>query len=267
MNDEEALKIFEDYFAGRASRPLFEQALTYFASAPAKTSRLVALYHALLEPGGISHETARAGMLRYLDPLTRREMSATERERFLLHLSRCADCAQEFLELRDFEQSTLQAEAELPLPRFKIPALKKKTASWPDALRPVLEKLTDTARQLKLALRFEPVPPHLVAGSIRETPANYHFEPEEFVLYSSGQEPHLLLNLRVTARRASPSAESCEVVVRLEGPDRTSTGQHLSLRYGDIRQEQTTDSAGNAIFSTIPIAALPSLQLILDINL
>jgi hypothetical protein len=259
MNDETALRLVQDYFEGKIGRQQFEAALDYFTSTPAARSRLAALYQSLVRPGGIDCETSQEQMLVYLDPIARATMPEKEREQFLLHLAGCADCAEEFLMLSGFEQGIVQAEPELKVPRFKVPAkISKPVVSWPAALKLILEQFEQLPQNLKIILRLETAP--LTPGLVRETPAPYELDTGQVITVQQLLDVESGVKLNLTARRSSPQATESEVKVKLEGSAKLA-GHLITLWYSGQAQECKTNPQGEARFENVPVSALPNLQL------
>ncbi len=95
MDKDKVLAILKAYAAGQATPAEFEAALRYLETLASKNPEQSQQYL----PGGISCETAQAGLLDFLDPTSRAAMTLLEQDRLLQHLVECAACSQEFLDL------------------------------------------------------------------------------------------------------------------------------------------------------------------------
>ncbi|NWJ96296.1 MAG: hypothetical protein HXX20_10970 [Chloroflexi bacterium] len=272
MDEALALKTIAKYFENKANPSQYEAALTYFETTTLTRSRLVALYKRLVAPGGINCETCQTEMLRFVNPLARLELSSSEQEHFLLHLSQCVTCAEEYLALASFEQGTTSAEPELEIPRFKVPkpSADTKEIKWLPSLHPIITQIIDTAHTLKTTLRFELKPPHLATAKIlREATHPYQIQPPtQFVLLTQQIGSELPINLQIIASRSSSKAKTCEISLILEGSAslKRPVGQ-VVLSYSQLRREELTDEEGRATFAEVPIVVLPEIQLEITVKL
>lgn len=104
MNDETVLEVINDYFHGRASNSEYQQALDYLTTISPVRSRLAELYRELT---ATDCDECEQTLVRYLDPIERSLMTLEERETFLLQLTRCSDCAEQYMELGTFEEAAV----------------------------------------------------------------------------------------------------------------------------------------------------------------
>lgn len=266
MDAETAFNLIEAYLQKRATLAEYQAALNFLQTDPGVQVGLGRLYQDLTRPGGLDHETARELMLVYLDPLAREEMKPAERNQFLLHLTQCRECAEEYLELSNFEQA-LASDENLVIPRFKAPAPASKTAvPWPERWETILTQIRDTARSWQASLRFSP------EAAVREEGISYNPAPpktpsQQLTLFDEITDSALELELSIYATRQGPS--DCRVTVQLQGPElqRHPAGHNILLRLDQTTLRQATDRQGQASFAPIPVAALSQLQFDISVNL
>jgi hypothetical protein len=254
MNDETALKIIENYFESAAEPEQLAEALAYLETAPSAQSRLGTLYRTLLEPGGISCETSRELMPFYQDEITRLALSLEEKRSFLVHLVQCPECAEDYLDLRNFERE-LEIEPDFVIPSFSIPkaALNYKKANWPELLGSRLKKIKDTLKELQVNISFVPEPRFAFKPNPQIQTAT---QIEELMLFDRPLATRIELKVQVKA--LDPHGNKCKVLVILIGPAITNrpNGHLVILRFAQVELEQFSDFQGQTIFEEIPIEAL-----------
>jgi len=247
MDDVKALSTIEAYFAKRVSKAEYEFALQYFATTPATRSRLAKLYRELVEPGGISCEQCQDEMAYFLDPVVRLEMSKAARESFLLHLSQCEACAEEYLELAAFAEKSQDVVA----PSFKVPGLSP--IPWPQNLHP---QISSSPGLPGFRIHFTR-PEFASLKAVAEEKAAYSVDTKTTTLFS-----HQLDKLELKGVATRISAQLCEVTVTLRGgPLPVNLTSRIILSYDQTRLENPLDSTGVASFPPLPIAALPKLEI------
>ena len=266
MDAETAFNLIAAYLQKKATLAEYQAALNFLQTDPVAQAGLDQLYRDLTRPGGLDHEAARELMLVYLDPLAREEMNPTERKQFLLHLTQCQECAEEYLELNNFEQ-VMASDENLVIPRFKAPVPPGKTTPpWPVRWETILTQIRDTTRSWQASLRFSP------EAAVREAGVSYNpvlpkAPSEQLILFDEVLDSALELELKIYATRQG--AGDCRITVQLQGPDLAGhpAGHIILLRFNQTTLRQATDRQGQASFSAVPVAALTHLQFDINVNL
>ncbi len=258
MNDQAALTYIQAYFSGKGSAEDYNAALDYLISSPATQSRLALLYQKLAQPGGLDCDTSRAEMLCFLDPVDRPLMSEEAVENFLLHLSACVNCAEEYLLLSQSE-ADFAIDPALKIPKFKIPGQAKKAVPWPSLLKPLVI-ITENLKY-KLAFSLNPQNPVL---NIREDTNPYSAGLDRLTLFSQTLDEVQGVQTRIIATRHSDS--TCGIEIVLEGTGELQE-QSVSLSYGQTKLVGKTTEDNSIYFTEIPISAMSDFQIEITLHL
>ena len=264
MDEEQVLSILKAAAEGNGNQAELEVAQQHLRSISPNAAGLARLYTDLTQPGGISCETAQELILDFIDPVSQAEMKPTEREQLIQHLAQCPDCSQEFLELRsDYEQ---QQPTEEPLitPRFAIPPLQK---AWPLHWIINIHKEIDTTQTLLVTLKLNP---EQVAslGATRGYPVVSNLpqsDSSQLTLYQ-GMVGKLGVGLKAQAQRTDASI--CRLKVTMEGEELVGkmANQQVVCTFDNTSHSAKTDQKGQVTFELIPITALDTIQLKVEVQ-
>jgi hypothetical protein len=193
-------------------------------------------------------------------------MNPAERKQFLLHLTQCQECAEEYLELSNFEQA-MATEENLAIPRFKMPVPSPNTAiPWPVRWETTFTQIRDTARSWQASLRFSPGAA-VFDESVSYNTALAKAPSAQLTLFDETPDNVLALELKIYAIRQG--ASDCRVNVQLAGPElqRHPAGHTITLHFDQTTLRQTTGPQAQASFSPIPVSALRQLQFDISVSL
>jgi hypothetical protein len=193
MDAKSALEIVEKFLEGNSQNEQYQNALDYLSR---QTSRAGALQQELTKPGGLSCEQSQELMPYYYDPVARQQLSATEQANFLLHVSGCLNCAEEYQMLGQFEDDF----EFVSVSNLKIPArpveLPTKPASY-------VQKVIDTVSKLKILLKFSYSP------AVAESTTTYNPSPKDddkLTIFSDVITAQFPVTVLVQAERISATA-------------------------------------------------------------
>jgi hypothetical protein len=171
-------------------------------------------------------------------------MNSTARESFLLHLSQCEACAEEYLELAAFEEKS----QDVVVPAFKVPSLS--LIPWPQNLKPQISSNVGLPGFRIHFTRSDSTLPKAVA--------------EEKAAYIADTTKNLFsckldkFELKGVVTRTS--SQLCQIVVTLSGSPLPENSR-IILCYDQTRFENPLDARGVVSFPPLPIAALPRLEI------
>lgn len=183
------------------------------------------------------------------------------------HLDSCVECAESYdliYQALAENQQTVAINVPEPDLRFLQQAAgpTNKSLQLKQALTDAIER---TGKRLKLTLSQALLdllpPPQQPAFAMRSSPSELGTPLFELEMDEPGEEL-MYLHLSVYREAGTPSRCTVRVQVTIQGRDWPDLeGIPIVLRAGDEQRRQQTDPWGEVVFTGVPAAALPGLQI------